>query len=68
MGALDAAASALETVLAMPANRRIDPIPQRLAGFRAGLSAPAYQGSALARDLGERIGAFTRDAIATGAI
>jgi hypothetical protein len=68
MGALDAAASALETVLAMPANRRIDPIPQRLAGFRAGLSAPAYHGSALARDLGERIGAFTRDAIATGAI
>ena len=59
-GELDAAAAALEPVLALPVSRRIDPIPQGLASFRVGLTAPAYRGSALARDLDERIGAFTR--------
>jgi hypothetical protein len=57
-GALDAAAVALEPVLALPPSRRIDPIPQGLARVRAGLAASAYRGSPLALDLAEQIEAF----------
>lgn len=67
-GALDAAAASLETVLALPVSRRIDPIPQALAGLRASLAAPPYHGSALARDLAERIGAFSSESIAAAAL
>jgi tetratricopeptide (TPR) repeat protein len=66
-GALDAAAAALETVLALPPGRRIDPIPQGLARLRAELAAPAYHSSAPARNLGERIAAFNRESIAASA-
>jgi hypothetical protein len=57
-GALDAAAGALEPVLALPPSRRIDPIPRGLARVRDGLAASAYRGSPLARDLAEQIDAF----------
>jgi hypothetical protein len=66
-GALDAAAAALDSVLALPVSRRIDPIPQGLAGLRAGLSAPAFRESALARDLSDRIGTFTSEGVTAGA-
>jgi hypothetical protein len=62
-GGLDRAASALEAVLALPASRRIDPIPQGLARIRAGLTAASYRGSVLARELDERIEAFSRESI-----
>jgi hypothetical protein len=65
-GALDAAAAALDAVLALPASRRIDPIPQGLARLRSELAAPAYRGSALAQTLSERIEAFSRESIAAG--
>jgi hypothetical protein len=67
-GALDAAAAALDTVLALPVSRRIDPIPQGLSGLRVGLTAPAFRESALARDLSDRIGAFTSESVAAGAL
>jgi hypothetical protein len=57
-GALDAAAVALEPVLALPPSRRIDPIPQGLARVRAGLAGSAYRGSPLALDLAGQIEAF----------
>jgi hypothetical protein len=66
-GALDAAAAALDTVLALPAGQRIDPIPRHLAAVRASLAAPAWRGSALARDLAGRIGTFSSESIAAGA-
>lgn len=59
-GELQEAARVLEQVLALPASRRIDPIPQRLARVRAALGAPAFRATALARDLDERIEAFSR--------
>lgn len=66
-GALDASAAALETVLSLPVSRRIDPIPRELAAVRAELSGPCHRGSALARDLSERIAAFSRDSLAESA-
>lgn len=63
-GALDAATAALETVLDLPASRRIDPIPQGLARVRAALARPTYRGSAQARELDDRIEVFSRGGIA----
>jgi transcriptional regulator with XRE-family HTH domain len=57
-GALDAAIAALEPVLALPPGERTAVQGQRLAVLRAGLSQPAYIGSAQARDLDEQLAAF----------
>jgi len=66
MGNLEAAGLALEPVLTLPPTRRIDSLPQRLGRVRAELASPHYQGSALARELDERIEEFTRDTIVGG--
>jgi hypothetical protein len=57
-GALDAAIAALEPVLGLPPGERTAVQGQRLAVLRAGLSQPAYLGSARARDLDEQLAAF----------
>ena len=57
-GALDAAIAALEPVLALPPGERTAVQGQRLSVLRAGLSQPAYLGSARARDLDEQLAAF----------
>lgn len=65
-GDLEAAALALEPVLALPTARRIDSLPRRLTRTRAELASPRYQGSAQARELDERIEEFGRDTIVAG--
>jgi transcriptional regulator with XRE-family HTH domain len=60
---LDAAASALEPVLALRPNRRIASLPQRLHRVRAELAAPAYQGQVLAAEVDERIEVFCQETI-----
>lgn len=57
-GALDAAVTALEPVLALPPGERTAVEGQRLAVVRAELARPAYRGSALARGLDERVAGF----------
>src|SRR6266487_1211217 len=57
-GALDAATAALEPVLALPPGERTAVQGQRLSAARAGLSQPAYLGSARARGLDEQLAAF----------
>jgi tetratricopeptide (TPR) repeat protein len=65
-GALDAAVAALEPALALPAEQRISDITGPLADVRRELAAPIFQGSPQARDLGERIEAFGREAVTAG--
>jgi len=65
-GALDAAAAALEPALALPAGQRITQVTTRLAAARDELAAPVFRGSAQARDLGEQIEEFGREAITAG--
>jgi hypothetical protein len=57
-GALDAAAAALEPVLALPPGERTAVQAQRLSVIGAELDQPVYRGSAQARGLGERIATF----------
>jgi hypothetical protein len=57
-GALDAAIAALEPVLALPPGERTAVQGQRVAVLRAGLSRPAYLGSARASGLDEQLAAF----------
>jgi transcriptional regulator with XRE-family HTH domain len=57
-GALDAAAAALEPVLALPAGERTAVQGQRLSVIRAELGHPVYHGSPEARRLDERVAAF----------
>jgi hypothetical protein len=57
-GALDAAIAAVEPVLALPPGERTAVQGQRLSVLRAGLSQPAYLGSARARGLDEQLAAF----------
>jgi transcriptional regulator with XRE-family HTH domain len=66
VGNLEAAALALEPVLALPQARRIDSLPQRLGRVRAELASSRYQGSPQARELDEGIEEFTRDTIVGG--
>jgi hypothetical protein len=63
---LDGALAAVAPVLSLPASKRIDPLPQRLAALRAELAHPRYQGSSQARELDERIEDFVRDTITAG--
>jgi hypothetical protein len=62
-GALDAAVSALEPVLALPSAQRITALTTRLTLVRTELAAPIFRGSAQARVLDERIEEFGREAI-----
>ena len=57
-GALDAAITALEPVLALPPGERTAVEGQRLAVVRAELAAPVYRGSAAARGLDELLAGF----------
>jgi transcriptional regulator with XRE-family HTH domain len=65
-GALDGAAAALDPALDLPPARRIGPLMSRLGLVRAELAAPVFRGSAQARELDERIEAFSRDSVAAG--
>jgi tetratricopeptide (TPR) repeat protein len=65
-GALDAAATALEPVLALPAEQRISDLASRLALVRRELTAPVFRGSPHARDLGNQIEEFGREAVIAG--
>ncbi len=62
-GALDAAAIALEPVLALPTAQRIDEVTQRLGYVRRELAAPAYRGQMSVADLDERIEDFARQTV-----
>jgi hypothetical protein len=65
VGALDAAAQAIEPVFAiMPAKRTLE-LPQRMSAVRAELAQPVFQGSPQARALDERIEEFGREAVTT---
>ena len=57
-GALDAAITALEPVLALPPGERTAVEGQRLAVIRAELAAPVYRGSPAARGLDELVAGF----------
>ena len=57
-GALDAAITALEPVLALPPGERTAVEGQRLAVVRAELAAPVYRGSPAARGLDEQVAGF----------
>jgi hypothetical protein len=65
-GALDGAAAALEPALSLPAAQRVSDVTIRLALVRDELAAPIFSGSAQARELGERIEEFGREAIVAG--
>ena len=54
----------LRPVFSLPADKRIDALPQQLAIVRSELAHPRYQGSAQARELDERIEDFSRETIA----
>jgi hypothetical protein len=60
-GALDAAITALEPVLALPPGERTAVEGQRLSVVRAELAHPVYRGSAQARELDELLEASGRD-------
>lgn len=65
-GALDAAASALEPVLALPPAQRVSTVTTRLARVRSELAAPLFRGSPQARDLGDQIEEFNHQAVTAG--
>jgi hypothetical protein len=60
-GALDAAITALEPVLALPPGERTAVEAQRLSVLRAELAHPVYRGSAASRGLDELLETFARD-------
>jgi hypothetical protein len=62
-GELDGARPAIDSVLALPSAKRIDPLPQRLELIRSELARPRYQGSSQASGLAEEIEEFSRDTI-----
>ena len=65
-GALDAAATALEPVLALPPEQRVTSLTTRLAQVREQLLSPVFRGSPQARDLGDQIEEFDREAVTAG--
>jgi hypothetical protein len=65
-GALDAAAAALEPVLALPPAQRLATLTSRLALVRRELAAPVFRDAQQARDLGGQIEEFGRAAITAG--
>jgi hypothetical protein len=58
-GALDAAAAALEPVLALPPGERTAVQGERMSAIRAELAQPAYRGSPQARALDEQLAGYT---------
>jgi tetratricopeptide (TPR) repeat protein len=65
-GALDGAVVALEPVLILPPAQRVSTLTARLAQVRSELAAPVFRGSPQARDLGDRIEDFGREAVTAG--
>ena len=65
-GALDAAAQAIRPVLALPPAKRTLELPQRMRVISAELAKPIFRDSPLARDLGDQIEEFGREAVTTG--
>jgi hypothetical protein len=65
-GALDGAAAALESVLVLPPAQRVATLIARLARVRDELAAPVFRGSPQARDLGDQIEEFGREAVTAG--
>jgi tetratricopeptide (TPR) repeat protein len=65
-GALDAATTALEPVLALPAAQRVATLTNRLARVRNELAAPVFRGSQQARSLSDQIEEFGHTAITAG--
>jgi tetratricopeptide (TPR) repeat protein len=65
-GALDAAAAALEPALSLPVAQRISDVTIRLAAVRGELTAPVFRSSPQARDLGDQIEKFGREAVTAG--
>lgn len=65
-GALDGAVAALEPVLILPPAQRVSTLTARLTRVRDELAAPVFQGSPQARDLGDQIEEFGRDAVTAG--
>jgi hypothetical protein len=63
-GELDGAVTALADVLSVPPQHRITELTTRLAVVRDELATPAFQGSPQARDLGDQIENFSREAVA----
>jgi tetratricopeptide (TPR) repeat protein len=65
-GALDGAVVALEPVLALPPAQRVFTLTARLTRVRGELVAPVFRGSPQARDLGDQIEEFGREAVTAG--
>ena len=65
-GALDGAAVALEPVLILPPAQRVSTLTARLARVRNEIAAPVFRGSPQARDLGDQIEEFGREAVTAG--
>lgn len=65
-GALDGAVVALEPVLILPPAQRVSTLTARLARVRNELAAPVFRGSPQARDLGDQIEEFGREAVIAG--
>jgi hypothetical protein len=65
-GALDGAVATLEPVLILPPAQRVSSLTARLARVRSELAAPVFRGSPQARDLGDQIEEFGREAVTAG--
>jgi len=65
-GALDGAVTVLDPVLALPPAQRVSSVTARLARVREELAAPVFRGSPQARDLGDQLEEFDREAVTTG--
>jgi hypothetical protein len=65
-GALDGAVAALEPVLILPPAQRVATLTARLTRVRDELAAPVFRGSPQARDLGDQIEEFGREAVTAG--
>jgi tetratricopeptide (TPR) repeat protein len=65
-GALDGAVAALEPVLILPPAQRVSTLTARLIRVRNELAAPVFRGSPQARELGDQIEEFGREAVTAG--
>ena len=58
--------AALEPVLILPPAQRVSTLTARLTRVRNELAAPVFRGSPQARDLGDQIEEFGREAVTAG--
>jgi hypothetical protein len=65
-GALDAAAEAIQPVVALPPAKRTLELPQRMRAISAELIKPIFRSSPLAGDLGDQIEEFGRESVTAG--